>query len=392
MKFSKLALSINSSPTLKLVEKAKTLRESGKPIINLGIGEPSNYTPTSAVESAKARLESRNIKYTPTRGTTELVKAISNFTNEHYGIKPHHENILVTVGAKQGIFNALMSVLNPNDEVILFVPYWVSYPEMVKMVNGIPVYVEPNENDLTVNIDKVIKRISKSTKAVIINSPSNPSGVVYKPEFIADLVQLCEDNEIFLIMDDIYHQLVFGEIPWKPGYQYTNKNINSSYLIIINGISKSFGMTGFRIGWVIAAKELIDIMVNIQSQTTSGASVLTQDGALGALTGSKTEIISLQQTIRKNRQMILAELNEIPSIGLTTPGGTFYCLPDFSHYNKDSTILANYILDHANVAVVPGVSFGLEGYIRLSYAGDFYERSRRDAGRSRADPEGLPVL
>ena len=174
-------------------------------------------------------------------------------------------------------------------------------------------------------------------------------------------------------MDDIYHQLVFGKTQWKPGYQYTGNGINSSYLIIINGISKSYGMTGFRIGWVIAAKELINIMVNIQSQTTSGASILTQDAALGALSGPKTEISNLQETIKKNRTMIINELNKLPSISLCIPGGTFYCLPDFRMYNKDSTLLANYILEQANVAVVPGVSFGLEGYLRFSYAGDYGE-------------------
>lgn len=370
MRISNQASAIAPSPTLALNELAKNLQSQGKPVINLGVGEPANLTPMDAVKKASARLETRKIKYTPSSGTQDLKRGIIQYTLENYGLTPLEKNILVTVGAKQAIYNALLTILNPGDDVILLAPYWVSYPEMVKMVGGRPVVVAPHTGTLTHRLTDIQNAISPRTKAIIFNSPNNPSGVIYPPSFVADLVALCEKNEIYLIMDDIYHKLVYGNTPWTPGYEVSSKGIDSSHIIVINGISKSYGMTGFRIGWALASQELIKVMTNIQSQTTSGASILLQDAALGAITGDQDVVKHLCETIKKNREVTLEGLETISRVSLTQPEGAFYCLPDFSAYNPDSMALSRYILENALVAVVPGYAFGMEGHLRISYAGD----------------------
>jgi aspartate aminotransferase len=263
-----------------------------------------------------------------------------------------------------------MAILDPGDEVILFAPYWVSYPEMVKIAGGRPKILMPREERFVPDLDDIHSSISSQTKAIILNSPNNPSGAIYPQEIVNALVCLCEQNGIYLLMDDIYHQLVFGDTPWTPGYQFTNQSIDSSYLVVINGISKTYGMTGFRIGWAIAAKSVISVMGNIQSQTTSGVSTLLQSGALGALTGSQDVVDELCQSIKINRDVTLAGLMSIPGIRVIEPQGTFYCLPDFSTYDPNSVALSKRILEEAYVAVVPGSAFGMEGHLRLSYSGD----------------------
>jgi len=370
MKISRQALNIAGSPTLTLNEKAKTLRAQGKPVINLTVGEPKNETPASAVDQAVARLNTRQIKYTAASGTPEMKEAIRAYTAENYGRTPSRANILVTVGAKQALINTLYAVVDPGDEVILLAPYWVSYPEMVKLVHGVPLTVAPIEGSLTPQLEDVITAVTPRTRAVICNSPNNPSGMVYPPEFVAGLVAYCQAHEIYLIMDDIYHKLAYGNTPWVPGYQYTQKDIDSAYLIVVNGVSKTYGMTGFRIGWVVAPQDLIKVMTNVQGQTTSGVSVVTQDAAVGALQGSQAAVTELRDFIQSNRDLVLTGLSALEDVTCVAPEGAFYCLPNFSFYNPDSRNLAEFLLEKAYVAVVPGVDFGMEGHIRISFAGD----------------------
>jgi len=373
MKFSKNALSINASPTLTLNEKSKILKSQGKPILNLGVGEPKNLTPIKAIEYSKACLETRQIKYTPSGGIPELKDSIIKYTSENYGRTPTQNNILVTSGAKQAIFNALLGIINPGDEVILLVPYWVSYPEMVKMVCGNPIIVIPEPGLFDHDINAVRKAASQNTKAIILNSPNNPSGVVYSPEFIKEIVVFCEQNKIYLILDDIYHKLVYGDTPWVSGYGFSDEDIDSSYIIIINGISKSYGMTGFRIGWAVTSKSLVEVMTNIQSQTTSGTSIVLQEAALGALSGPQNVVSDLVETIKNNRDITMEGLLAFRHLRINKPDGAFYCLPDFSSYNRDSMKLSKLLLEKAFVAVVPGIAFGIEGHLRVSYSGNSEE-------------------
>lgn len=369
MSISQLARSIVDSPTLRLNEEARLLRERGQPVIHLGIGEPKNKAPITAILSSAAKLSSGDVKYTPTDGTPSLKKAIIKYTEENYNRVVAPENIIVTTGAKQSLYNILFTIINPQDEVIVLVPYWVSYPEMVKMVYGVPVIVTPEDGTFYPRIDDVLEAVSPYTKAVILNSPNNPSGVVYPTEFIAEIVQFCEQKGIYLIMDDIYHKLVFDGNTAVPGYHFTKKDIENTRIIVVNGVSKIYGMTGFRIGWVIANRKMVEVMTNVQAQMTSNVSIVLQAAAEGALTGMQSVVENLRLTIENNRNIIMQELRSFTDVRVTKPGGTFYCLPDFRAYGRSSIEISNYLLKKALVVTVPGKEFGMEGHLRLSYAG-----------------------
>jgi aspartate aminotransferase len=369
MSISHLARTIEESPTLKLNDEARLLREKGEPVIHLGIGEPKNQAPITAILGSAAKLKTANIKYAPTDGLPSLKKAIIRYTEENYGRLPAPENVIVSTGAKQAIFNVLISIINPQDEVILLAPYWVSYPEMVKMTYGIPVMVTPEDGTFHPRMEDIEPAVSSYTKAIILNSPNNPSGIMYSEEFVAEIVDYCERKGIYLIMDDIYHKLVFDGKQSKPGYTYTNRDIENTKLIVVNGVSKLYGMTGFRIGWVISNRKLVEVMTNIQAQTTSCPSVVSQAAAEGALTGMQSVVENLRMTIQNNRDVMLSELRAFSDVNVKVPDGTFYCLPDFRAYSNDSVELANHFLKKALVVTVPGKQFGMEGYLRLSYAG-----------------------
>lgn len=369
MSISKLANSIEESPTLALNEAARLLRVKGEPVIHLGGGEPKNKAPITAILGSAAKLNAGDIKYAPTDGLPSLKKAIIRYTEENYGRLVAPENVIVSTGAKQSIYNILFSIVNPQDEVILVAPYWVSYPEMVKMVYGIPVIVTPEDGTFQPRMEEIEESVSSYTRAIIINSPNNPSGGMYSEEFMADIVEFCEQKDIYLILDDIYHRLVFdGQHPPSP-YQFTDKDVENTRLIVVNGVSKLYGMTGFRIGWTITNRRLVEVMTNVQSQITSCPSVVSQAAAEGALTGMQSLVENLRLTIQNNRDVMMQELQTFSDIKVTKPAGTFYCLPDFRAYGQDSVKLSTFILEKALVVTVPGKDFGMEGYLRLSYAG-----------------------
>jgi aspartate aminotransferase len=369
MSISHQARSIAPSPTLELNEKARILRERGEPVIHLGIGEPKNKTPITAILGSVGKLRKGDVKYTPTDGIPSLKRAIIRYTEENYGRNIAPENVIVTTGAKQSVFNALYTLINPQDEVILLAPYWVSYPEMVKMCYGVPVVITPEDGTFYHRIEEIKDAVSSYTKAIIVNSPNNPSGALYPGHFIAELVDFCEHKGIYLIMDDIYHKLIFDRTKWVPGYDFTNRDIENTKVIVVNGVSKVYGMTGFRIGWVIAPRKLIDVMINIQGQTTSCPSVVLQSAAEGALTGQQGVVENLRMTIENNKNIMINELKAFNDIKLFKPEGTFYCLPDFRAYQQSSIELSKFLLDKALVVTVPGSEFGIEGHLRLSYAG-----------------------
>ncbi len=369
MSFSQLASSIAESPTLKLNEEARLLKEKGEAVIHLGAGEPKNKAPISAILSAATKLNTADIKYTPTDGVPSLKKAIIRYTEENYDRIVAPENVIVSAGAKQSVYNILYSILNPQDEVIILAPYWVSYPEMVRMVYGVPVIVTPEDGSFYPRMEDIMKAVSSYTKAIIVNSPNNPSGVMYSDEFIGELVEYCEKKGIYIIMDDIYHKLVFDGKKAPSAYKHTKKDIESTNIIVVNGVSKLYGMTGFRIGWTIANRKLVEIMTNVQSQITSCTAVLLQAAAEGALTGLQSAVESLRLTLENNRNVMVQELCAFSGVKMTKPDGTYYCLPDFSAYEKNSVKLCQLLLKKALVVTVPGKEFGMEGHLRLSYAG-----------------------
>ena len=369
MSISQLARSIVDSPTLRLNEEARLLRERGLPVIHLGIGEPKNKTPITAILGAANKLNSGEVKYTPTDGTPSLKKSIIKYTEENYNRIVDPENVIVTNGAKQSLFNVIFSLVDPQDEVIILAPYWVSYPEMVKMAYGVPVIVTPKDGSFYPRMEDILEAVSSYTKAIILNSPNNPSGMVFPEDFIQEIVEFCESKGIYLIMDDIYHRLVFDGEKSVPGYQFAQKDIESTKVIVTNGVSKVYGMTGFRIGWVIANRRLVEVMTNVQAQMTSNPATILQSAAEGALNGIQSYVESLRLTIENNRNVVMQELRSFNGIRVNKPQGTFYCLPDFRAYNENSIELADFLLKKALVVTVPGVQFGIEGHLRLSYSG-----------------------
>jgi len=369
MTISLIAKQIGQSATLKLNSTAAAMQAKGEPVIHLGGGEPKSKAPLDAVLQAAAMLRSAEVRYTPPDGTAALKKAIIRYTEEWYGKTVTPKHVMASSGAKQALMVALQTILDPNDEVIFPTPYWVSYPDMAKLVGAIPVPVRPADGSFTPSVQDIERAVSSNTKAVILNSPNNPSGAVYPKSVVADIVQFCEARGLYLIMDDIYHRLIFGGGRPVNCCEFAKDHSESSKLIIINGVSKQYAMTGFRIGWAVANKNIIEVMTNIQGHQTSGPSALLQHAAVGAITGVQSCVESLRTTLENNRNIMMQQLRSFKGVRIIEPGGTFYCFPDFSAYEKDSVKLAERLLDKAQVVTVPGKEFGLDGHLRLSYCG-----------------------
>jgi aspartate aminotransferase len=366
---SQLARSIKESPTLKLNETAALLREKGEPVIHLGGGEPKSRAPIDAIINCTALVNTGEVRYTPADGIPALKKAIIRYTEEHYDKIVSPANVIASNGAKQSIMVALYTILEPKEEVIYPAPYWVSYPEMVKLAGGVPVAVTAEDGSFQPTIEEIADAVGHYTKAIILNSPNNPSGAMYSEDFIAEVVRLCEMKNLYLIMDDTYNRLVFdGRTPTNC-YQYATNHTESSKLIVVNCISKMYAMTGFRIGWAVANKEIITAMTNIQSQQTSGPSAPAQWAAVGALNGVQSSIESLRMSLQNNRNIMIESLRSMDGVHVTKPDGTFYCFPDFSAYMKESQKLAELLLEKVRVLVVPGKEFGMEGRVRMSFCG-----------------------
>jgi len=374
MSLSQLARSISESPTLKLNETAALLREKGEPVIHLGGGEPKSKAPIDAIVNCSALLATGDVKYTPADGIPALKKAIIRYTEEHYQRLAAPENVIASSGAKQAIMVLLHAILDPKEEVIFPVPFWVSYPEMIKLAGGVPVPVTARDGSFEPSVDEIAEAVGPHTKAIVLNSPNNPSGMVYSEEFVAGVVELCERRDLYLVMDDTYNRLIFdGRAPTNC-YQFSKvHNLDSSKLVVVNCVSKMYAMTGFRIGWAIGNRELIRAMANIQSQETSGPAAPSQWAAVGALNGVQSSIESLRLTLENNRNVMVNRLSAIDGLQVAKPGGTFYCFPDFSAYEKDSQKLSRLLLEKVRVVTVPGREFGMEGHLRLSFCGAMRE-------------------
>jgi aspartate aminotransferase len=373
MSISQLARSIKESATLKLNETAALLREKGEPVIHLGGGEPKSKAPHDAIINCTAVLNTGEIRYTPPDGIPALKKAIIRYTEERYKKIVTANNVIVSGGAKQALMVLLHAILEPKDEVIFPAPYWVSYPEMVKFAGGVPVIITPEDGSFQPSVQEIADSVGSYTKAIIINSPNNPSGAMFSKDFIAEIVEYCEKKSLYLIMDDIYNRLVFDGKSAPVCYDYADSSLEESKLIVINGVSKMYAMTGFRIGWAIASRELVEAMATLQSQQTSGPSAPSQWAAVGALNGVQSSVENLRMTLENNRNVMVERLRAIDGVKVTNPDGTFYCFPDFSAYMKDSQKLANFLLEKVRVVAVPGKEFGFEGHLRLSYCGAIRE-------------------
>ncbi len=374
MSISLIARELRESATLKMNERVAIMRAKGDPVIHLGGGEPKSRAPIDALVAAAGMLNSGEVRYTPAYGTPEMKAAIIRYTADHYGYRPTPEMVMASGGAKQAIMCALQAILNPQDEVVFPAPYWVSYPEMVKMCGAIPVPAAPVDGGYVPRIEDIKMRLSSNTRCIMINSPNNPSGAIYPESFIKDVVALCEKEGYYLIMDDIYNRLVFGgkRVP-NPIALASDFGSERCKMIVINGVSKVYAMTGFRIGWAVASKPIIETMAIIQSHQTSGPSALLQKAAVAAINGTQNCVDNLVMTLENNAKVMVERLHAFSGIKVLPPEGTFYCFADFSAYEKNSTKLAEFLLDKVMVCTVPGIEFGMEGHLRLSTCGSSKE-------------------
>ncbi len=373
MSISQLARTIHESATLKLNQTAALLRDRGEPVIHLGGGEPKSKTPIDAIISCTSVLNTGDVKYTPADGIPALKKAILRYTEEHYDKLVRPENVIASSGAKQSIMVMLHAILDPKDEVVFPTPYWVSYPEMVKLAGGTPVAVKAEDGSFCPTVEEIAACCGAHTKAIILNSPNNPSGVTYSQEFVAGIVALCEKRDLYLIMDDTYNRLVFDACTPINVYDFVTQDLEQSKVVVINCVSKMYAMTGFRIGWAVGNRELIQTMATIQSQETSGPATPSQWAAIGALNGVQNSITSLRMTLENNRNVMVDRLHAFPGVKVTKPNGAFYCFPDFSTYYKSSQKLSEFLLEKVRVVTVPGKEFGMEGHLRLSFCGTIRE-------------------
>lgn len=376
MSISKRVNLISSSPTLAITARAKQMKQEGIDVIGFGAGEPDFDTPAHIKEAAKKAIDSGFTKYTPASGMKELKEAICRKFENDNNLDYSPEEIIVSCGAKHSIFNAILTLCHEDDEVILPSPYWVSYPEMIKVAGAKPVILKATpENNFKITPQQLQEAITSKTKLLILNSPSNPTGMVYPKNELLPISKILTEKGIFCISDEIYEKIIYDG--------QTHISIASltpeikKLTIVVNGVSKSYSMTGWRIGYAAGPKEIIQAMSNLQSHSTSNPTSISQKAALAALEGPQEPLCNMVAEFVKRRDYMVERLNSIKEISCLKPRGAFYVFPEVSQIIgrifkgeiiKDSVFLAEILLDEANVAVVPGSVFGADEYLRLSYA------------------------
>jgi len=376
LKLSEKISSISPSVTLEITAKAKQMKSEGIDVIGFGAGEPDFKTPENIRKAGIEAIKEGKTGYTAASGLKELKDAICYKLKRDNNLSYSAENIIISDGAKHSLFNALSSILNPGDEVIIPVPYWVSYPELVKLADGIPVEVNtPEENDFKYDMDMLNNALTNKTKALILNSPSNPTGTIYSKDELEQISKWAIKNNIFIISDEIYEKLVYDNSSHISIAQL-NEDIKKQ-TIVINGMSKAYAMTGWRIGYAAAHKDIIKLMSNLQSHSTSNPPSMSQYASIEALRGDETAINEMKKHFTERRNYMVEKINSIKYLSCKSPKGAFYVMANISQLKGktikgkkiDSSIqLANMLLDEAHVAVVPGLAFGNDDYIRLSYA------------------------
>ncbi len=367
---------VGASETLRIAAKAMELKAQGIDVISLSVGEPDFPTPENIKEAGKRAIDANITKYTPNPGLPELRKAIAEKLKRDNDLVYEPSQILVSSGAKNSLYNLFMAILDEDDEVIVPSPYWVSYPQQVKLAGGRPVIVDTKEeNGFRITPEELKAAISFSTKAIIINNPSNPTGSAYSREQLEAVCKVAVKEGLYIVADEIYEKLVYD------GFRFTSVASLSPEIkartIIINGVSKAYSMTGWRLGYAAGPGNIIAAMGKVQSHNTSNASSVSQMAALEALKGPQMDVSRMNSEFQRRRNYMLSKLRLIPNVSCMEPQGAFYLFPNFSaYYDKEyegmlirnSAGLAYYLLKYANVAVVPGSAFGSDDYIRLSYA------------------------
>ena len=374
MHLAKRVMGLSPSPTLAITAKAKELRSKGIDVIGLGAGEPDFNTPEHIIESAINSMQKGQTKYTPSGGIVELKKAVIEKMQKDNGLEYQAKQIIITLGAKHALHTLFQVICNPHDEVIIPVPYWVSYPEQVKLAEGTPVFIEgAEENGYKITAAQLEQAISSRTKAIIINSPSNPTGTIYSKEELFEISEICRKHDILIVSDEIYEKFLYDGAEQVSIASLSEDAYRRT--IVINGVSKTYSMTGWRIGYAAGDEKIISVMTDIASHSTSNPVSFAQYGAVEALSGSQEELNKMRDEFEKRRNIVLDFVKEIPGLKPIIPQGAFYVFVDVSevlHLNgrdfSNADEWAEALLEEAKVAVIPGSGFGAPNYIRVSYA------------------------
>jgi len=365
------------SATLAVDAKAKALKAAGEPVIGYGAGEPDFPTPAHIVEAAaQACYDPRNHKYTPTAGIAELREAIAMKTMRDTGLEVSPSQVLVTNGGKHAVATTFMTLVNPGDEVLIPAPYWTTYPEAVYLAGGVPVPVMTAEaNGFRVTVEDLERARTPKTKLLVFVSPSNPTGAVVRPDDVAAIGRWAAENDVWVMADEIYEHLVYGDAV-NVSLPVVAPELGDRW-VVVNGVAKTYAMTGWRIGWMIGAPDVMSAAVNYQSQTTSNISNISQRAAVAALVGDLSAVREMRAAFDRRRQTMTSMLNAIDGVSCAEPEGAFYCYPNVAgllgrelgaRVATTTSDLAASLLETIKIAVVPGEAFGTPGYFRLSYA------------------------
>jgi len=365
---------ISPSMTLTISSRAKAMRAAGVDVCNFGVGEPDFNTPSHIRQAAKAALDAGKTKYAPAGGLPRLRELIAEKLKRENNLPYRPEQVMVSTGGKQALFNVLLTILGPGDEALIPIPYWVSYPEIVKLARARPIYLPTTEETgfkiTPSQLDAAVARDASShqERALILNSPANPSGLIYTPGEIRALAEVAVARKISVLSDEIYEKLIYDGAKHLSIGSLGDEIFDLT--ITCNGFSKAFAATGWRLGYAAGPTHIIQAAVNIQSHSTSGANTFAQYGAIAALEGPLDEVEQMRQEFKRRRDLMLEGINAIPGLSCARPQGAFYVFPNISATGLDSTTFCQRLLDEQHVAIVPGIAFGADGNVRLSYATD----------------------
>lgn len=376
MMLSKKAMQISPSLTLAITAKAKKMKAEGIDVIGFGAGEPDFNTPKNIQQAAIKAIEQGLTRYTAASGIIELKEAIVEKFKKDNNLTYKTSQIIISTGAKQCLANVFQAILNPGDEVIVGIPYWVSYPELIQLADGVPVFAQSEEsNSFKLTVEELEKVVTENTKAIIINSPNNPTGTVYTKNELELLANFAKDKDLFIISDEIYEELLYG----NEGHISIASLNEDAYnrTIVINGVSKAYAMTGWRIGYAAASEKITSLMSNIQSHTTSNPCSISQYASVEALKGDQSEVENMKKEFKARRDFMVDRINSINNLSCVKPEGAFYVMVNISKVLnkeidgkviKDSLTFSDLLLEKEKVAVIPGIAFGVDNFIRLSYA------------------------
>ncbi|MEG1255167.1 pyridoxal phosphate-dependent aminotransferase [Clostridium sp.] len=376
MILSKKATKIAPSLTLAITAKAKKMKAEGIDVIGFGAGEPDFDTPKNIQQAAIKSIEAGQTRYTAASGIIELKEAIVNKFKKDNNLTYKTSQIIISTGAKQCLANIFQSILNPGDEVLIGAPYWVSYPELVQLADGVPTFVHTEENNsFKLTVEALEKAVNKNTKAMILNSPNNPTGTAYTKEELEKIAGFAKKNDIIVISDEIYEKLLYGENGHISIASLSEDAYNRT--VVINGVSKAYAMTGWRIGYAAASEKITSLMSNIQSHTTSNPCSISQYASVEALNGDQSEVENMKIEFKNRRDFMVDRINSINNLSCVKPEGAFYVMVNISKLLnkevdgtmiKDSLTFSDLLLEKEKVAVIPGIAFGVDNFIRLSYA------------------------